>query len=88
MRDAKGILLVFSLVGIMYRCQDPAGNRTFFSKSKILEKVVKQVQDDSATQRICTRVSETRPKNHAFASRTNPRHVGTLGFAWILSSNV
>ena len=29
--------------------QDPAGNRTFFSKSKILEKVVKQVQDGSAT---------------------------------------
>ena len=25
---------------------DPVGNQTFFSKSKILEKVVKQVQDD------------------------------------------
>ena len=25
------------------------------------------------TQRICTRMSETHPENHAFASRTNPR---------------
>ena len=31
------------------------------------------------TQRICTRVSDTRFENHAFASRTNPRHVDTLG---------
>ena len=34
-------------------CADPVENQTFFTKSKILEKVVKQVQGDGELK-ICT----------------------------------
>ena len=47
---------------------DPVGNQTFFSKSKILEKVVKQVQGDVSYRLCCSSLSSS-PTPHVILKK-------------------